>query len=251
MKYFKFTQVYSETQQSVLLSSDAETYDNRVFPSCIDNLNLLWNANPYYFGTGDDSSTADPSNLVDELTLSDFISELTTTIGNYKDTQRNVNLSSYNIRHDQLLTQFEYSNPAGVVYKYNEANAFLNDGTLSGWLQAESEVAGITTASLAQDYVDDYDDFRVQEAKLAGLKTKCNNRIELMVVESDGSNLSGIATYQSATEELGLFDFGSEITEEVRASFPEFVNKENDQIFDNYFSPDLGLRWDYRAMITL
>lgn len=251
MKYFKFTQVYSETQQSVLVSADPETYDNRVFPSCINNLNLIWDASPYYFGTGDDSSTADPANLVEELSLSDFIAVLTTTVENHKENTRNQNLGSYNIRHDQLLRQFEYSNPAGVVYKYSEAQAFLTDGTLSAWLEAEATAVGISTTELAQDYVDDYDSFRVEEAKLSGLRTKCNNRIASMVVESDGSNLSGIATYQSATEDLGLFDFGSEITDEIRESFPPFVNKETDQIFDYYFAPDLGLRWDYRAMITL
>lgn len=251
MKYFKFTQVYSETQQSVLVSSAPETYDNRVFPSCIDNLNVIWTSSPYYFGTGDDSSTADPANLVTELPLSDFIAELTTTVDNYKDTEKNVITSSYNIRHEQLLKQFEYSNPTSVVYKYTEADAFLQDGTLTGWLQAESTAAGISTESLAQDYVDDYNSFRIEEAKLSGLRTKCNNRIALMTVEPDGSNLIDISTYQSRTEDLGLFDFGSEITEEVTESLPDFVNKETKQIFDNYFAPNLGLRWDYRAMITL
>lgn len=251
MKYFKFTQVYSETQQSVLVSAEPETYDNRVFPSCIDNLTVIWNSTPYYFGVGDDSSKSDPANLVTELSLSDFIAELTTAIDNHKHDAKNQTTSAYNIRHEQLLSRYEYSNPISLTYKYAEANEFLQNGTLTGWLEAESQAAGISTESIAQDYVDDYNAFRTEESKLAGLRTKCNKRIELMTVKPDGSNLIGISTYQSATEDIGDFDFGGKITDEVRSTYPHFVNKETDKIFDYYFTPDLGMRWDYRAMITL
>ena len=237
MKYFKFTKVDSRTGISINVKSPI---GSPVFPN-IKGLQVLTQdpmITEFWYGTGDSTRTktitslnpvheSDPTqseyvettieeevsydteNQVWELTKEEYADALQICI-NHLIAQKKENLyEEEKMYRDQVLGKYHATATVAGIYKYEQAKKVLSDPTDSApEVRTEATARGLTVEQMAQRIVNNHEEFRTLEAKIAGIRGKILDRLNSFTFDSNDPETS----WNSLNEQ----EF---IEENVRVSF--------------------------------
>ena len=228
MKIFKFRQVDAKTGISVAIERPKEGPTNPALPGLVE---IFDEYNYYKYAHVDDSAVADPENFIFEITeaelTADVQGKVNDTLAYWKD------LGYKNEKELRQLVFGKYDDTAtsSGIYKYNEAVKFLADGTPSLDISTEASVRGVTETEIAERIVTNHEAFRVKEAKIAGLRGKILDRLDVYAFDD--------------TDPLGSWDELVKRMEVIGQREPGPDPNEDLDVKVGYYYPELALRWQY------
>lgn len=235
MKYFKFTQIDAETGISWAINQPISGPSWPDIPG-LDMSSSIQLDYFYYVTKGDDSVVANPSNHLFELTLEEYANEIRSIIINrineikatiYKEELEYRN-SVFNIYHDTASL-------AGI-YKYEQARELVaNETAAAPDVRAEASARGVTPLVMANRIIQNHENFRAKESKIAGIRGKILDRIESF-------------NFNMSDPDASYLEF---FTEEVIGTTTEKVYEDGElvdipkDVKVNKFSLNLPLRMQY------
>ena len=207
-KQIKWVQVDDDTQVSVNIAKPATGAANPKLSGLIQQFD--WGV--WRYGTCDDSVTinsASNDNFIFEISDSDYISDITEKIDEFK---RNWKIEIYEnekaLRKQELGTYGDTAYAAGAGYKYDAAVAFINNGTANAGLTTEANLRGISVSALANKVKTNHEEFIIKDAQISGLRGLLYDRIASIGINSTSvstalASYAGIHTSETVTN-VGL-----------------------------------------------
>lgn len=180
MKYFKFTQIDAETGISWAIN---QPISGPSWPD-IPGLNLnetvqLAQNSIYYLAKVDDSAVANPDNHFFELTLEEYAQELKDHIMIKLNQEKNTIYQQENEFRNSIFSTYHETATVAGIYKYNQAKEFLTDSSAPAIeLRAEAQARGVTVEVMANRIIQNHENFRQKEAKIAGIRGKILDRLQ-------------------------------------------------------------------------
>lgn len=176
MKYFKFAQISAETGISWAIEQPLSGPSYPSLPGLTNIIQLDYNR-LYYLGEVDDIAEEDPDNHIWELTLEEYANELNTHI------QLNINKKLDRIYDEEkdfrkaILGKYDNTASIAGIYKYEQAKAYLADGTAAPDIEVEANLRGVNVATMSQRIITNHEAFRLKEAKIAGIRGLVYDRL--------------------------------------------------------------------------
>jgi len=201
MQYVKFQLVDFETGVSAALATPG--INGKVIPTQLTGLSVAWVRGDYYFGTVNDSVTANPTNYIFILTPADFATAVQDELAQRKtETIQTICQLAINLRAGIVDGWYHWSELAGGSTKYNQAllaqaaTTETEAQTNAPLVALEATTRGITTKALADIIVADYNAMAELDAKLCGTRgAKCD---AINAITFDPANpLACLATWSS------------------------------------------------------
>jgi len=234
-KFFKYTRVDEKTGVSVRLFPSNQPSHPKL-PG-IEVVYVDRNCD-YHYCTADDSAVGDPSNYIFEMNLDSFLYEMETEISFYKNDYR-INLINEfkQIQNDLQLKYFDVSGPFAYL-KYQEAKEYLDNGAESSSISAESEISGESQDTIAQRYIDNYEEYKVKESKLIGAKNLLEKRINDFKLDPENV-VESLKEWFNRKEIFGK----APQSPSPQAALPPFVDLDGNY-FLKYYGGSLTQRWN-------
>ena len=183
MKYVKFYPVDAKTGISILKE---ESKNGPILPTIpgLDNLCVDYYCE-WYYGLASDDFVADPDNKIFELTEEEYYEELSNKMELLKkDAINRLYEDEKELREKKLAPYHDTATIAGVQ-KYQEAKKYVDEGVASEFLTTESEMRGIPVQELCEKIIEKYENFRLLDAKISGLRGKILDRINSFSLDPD------------------------------------------------------------------
>jgi hypothetical protein len=232
MKYFKFTQISEESGKSWLIE---QPLSGPSLPSSlIPGLNYTVRVDQdYWVGTADDSAVANPDNYIFEITKEEYSEFVKRDIlFAFSLSKSRVYEQEKDLR-ESLFGKYHDTATVAGIYKYEQAKALLLDSNASAPdVRVEAEMRGMAVGILAQRIVTNHEDFRVKDAKIAGLRGKMLDLYNNYVFNDDDP----VAMYNDyfTREQIG--------EEKI---FPLLENSEMQPVYTNKYILDLATRYKF------
>lgn len=227
MKIFKFRQVDAKTGISVAIERPKEGPTNPALPGLTG---IFDQYNHYRYANVDDSAVADPENFIFEITQEELVADVQNKVNETLAYWKDLLYKNEKELRQLVFGKYDDTATSSGIYKYNEAVKFLADGTPSLDITTEASVRGVTETEIAERIVVNHEAFRVKEAKIAGLRGKILDRLDVYAFDD--------------TDPLGSWD---ELVKrmEVIGQEPGPNPDEERDVEVGYYSPELALRWQY------
>lgn len=232
MKYIRFTQVDSKTKKSINVERSVE---GPTWPD-LKGLNVLFQdtiSSEFWYGTVDDDATDDPENqcwILTQEELSDYVKmNIDKVLEMYKSKLYEEEKQVRNL----LLGKYDATASLAGIYKYDQALTLLADNNADAPIVREEAAArGIDPVLMAERIKINHENFRVTEAKIAGVRGKLLDRLDAYQFDSNDP----IASWDEfmKTEIVGQkteFNNNLEIPESVIVD-----------VLASYYGTDIGIR---------
>ena len=232
--YFKFTKVDEESGFSVLLYPS----NKPIFPDLPD-LNVFFGEGNWFYGTANSSAKENKLNNIIKMTKAQILEDFRGRLPGMKQ-ESLVRLSDeyQNILNGIKRQYDEEDSPIGLI-RYQDAKAYVENGTISTALQAEVDFSGVDIDTLSSNIISGYEEYIGKINSLTALKTKISNRINTFTLK-DSSFIEDFNSWYSNVEEIGnttdnpnlnnLGDMDLKIEEGIATL--------------RYYSPNLKTRWE-------
>ena len=173
----------------------------------------------YYYGTADDSVSANDSNHIHEITDAEYIRDIHGKIAEFVRTWKTVIYEQeIDLRKKELGTYADSVYASASGYKYDAAVAFISSATPNAGLTTEAFYRGTTVGTLAAKIKTNHEAYITKEAKITGIRGLYSDRIDGIIAGIDTStvakaleSLAGIHT----EEKIGERTMGIGNTEDV------------------------------------
>ena len=207
-KNIKWAKVDSVTGVSEIIA----TATNGAIHPTLSGLESSFDWGQFYYGTADDSVTADDSNYILEISDAEWISDIT---GKIQEFVRDWDGEAYKEERD--LRETELGNYADSVYasasgyKYDAAVAFISSATPNAGLTTEAFYRGTTVGTLAAKIKTNHEGYIEKEAKIAGLRGLITDRISGIMAGIDTSTVTkALESYVGihSEEKIGITTVG-------------------------------------------
>lgn len=231
ISYFKFTKVDEESGFSIAIFPSKTP----VFPD-LPGLNVFFGEGDWFYGTADSSAKENRVNNIIKLTEEQIFEDFSGRLPMMKQMAL-VRLSD---EYQQILTKIKNSydeedSPIGLT-RYQDAKAYVDDGTISSALQVEVDSSGMDIDSLTSSIISGYEEYIGKINALTALKTKISHRINSFSL-SEESFIDDFTKWHNKTENLG------EITTNVSGDMD--LNLNEDGTYElKYYSANLTARWE-------
>ena len=235
MKYFKFTQISSDTGISWAIAQPVSGPSWPDIPGLDISSSIQLN-NLYYLAQVSDEAIANPDNHQFELTPEEYAQELKTHVLHQLNREKdNIYKEENEFRRSVFSKYHETASIAGI-YKYNQAKELLvNNDAPALEVRAEAAARGSMVLELANRIIQNHESFRDKEAKIAGIRGRILDRIEAFVFDLDNPETS----YQEFLEEEIIGTREERVMENS-----EMVNKTVDVKVGKY-KLDIGTRFNF------
>lgn len=220
MKYFKFTQISADTGISWAIAQPVSGPSYSDIPGLeISNSIQLAHAQIYYIATVANDAVADPDNHIFELTAGEYAEELKQHVMHQLNKEKDsIYQEEYNFRQSVFSKYHETASTAGI-YKYEQALALVEDGTAAAPdVRAEATARGVAPGVIATRIIENHEDFRAKEAKIAGIRGKIFDRLEAYefdLEDADGSYAEFLTEEVIGTRIEYTFEEGEMVEKEV------------------------------------
>lgn len=227
MKIFKFRPVDAKTGISVEIEKPREGATSPSLPG----FKQIFDMSGFTYAEVDESAVANPENYIFEITEEEFISDVESKVNYYLEMWKNDLYENEKSLRNQVFGKYAENATSSGIYKYQEALAYLNDGTASAVITAEAQSRGVSEDEIVERIIQNHESFRLKEAKIAGLRGKILDRLE--AYEFDVTD--AIGSWKELVERLEVIG-----QRESNGSSDEDLN-----VKVGYYTPELGLRWEY------
>jgi len=190
----------------------------------------------YWYGTADDSVSANDSNHIHEITDAEWITDITGKIDEFiRDWKVEIYERELDLRKKELGTYADSVYASSSGYKYDAATAFISSATPNAGLTTEAFYRGTTVGTLAAKIKTNHEAYITKEAKIAGVRGLYCDRIDGIMAGIDTSTVAkALESYAGihTTEKIGINTVGvATAYEDVNATF--------------YNPADLSTRYEY------
>lgn len=220
MKYFKFAQISADTGVSWAIAQPVSgpswpNIPDIEFSKCIQ----LAHNSIYYIASVGNTAKPNPDNHIFELTAAEYAEELKQHVMYQLNREKDsIYQEEYNFRQSIFSKYHDTASTAGI-YKYDQALALLEDSTaLAPDVRAEASARGIAVTAMATRIIENHEDFRAKEAKIAGIRGKILDRInayEFNLAAAETSYTEFLTDEVVATELGDVFEDGKMVEKEV------------------------------------
>ena len=237
MKYFKFAQISQDTGISWAIAQPVSGPSYPDIPGLdLNNTVQLAHAPIYYIATVAKDAVADPDNHIFELTADDYAEELKQHVMLQLNREKDsIYQEEYEFRQSVFNKYHETASTAGI-YKYEQALALVADDTVAAPdVRTEATARGVAPSVIANRIIENHEDFRTKEAKIAGIRGKVFDRLESY--EFDLEDVDG--------------SYAEFLTEEVVGTITRNVHEDGntvERVFDvkvRKYQLALGARFQY------
>lgn len=183
MKYFKFTQIDAETGISWAIKQPLSGPSWPSIPGLTNWISLSHNP-IYHVAIVDDAAQADPDNHFFELTAEEYATELRDHIQFLLDQEKNSIYQQENEFRNSIFQKYHDTATIAGIYKYDQAKELVADNSAAAPdVRAEAAARGLTPLVMANRIIQNHEDFRSKEAKIAGIRGKILDRIDSFVFD--------------------------------------------------------------------
>jgi hypothetical protein len=189
MKYFRFALVDSTTKISV---KKEESVNGKMMPDLpIVKFFTQEQDQDFWLVAVKDSAVANPDNDCFEITKQELAERLQVIVN-----QRINSLKPYAYQDEKNLRSslFEkYHDTASIagIYKYEQSKQLFVDETAEAPdVRAEAQLRGVDPVTLAERIIQNHEDFRHKESKIAGIRGKVIDRLVSYVFDMDDPEAS-------------------------------------------------------------
>ena len=192
MKYFKFTQISSDTGISWAIAQPVSGPSWPDIPG-LENSNSIQLAHNsiYYLAQVSDEAVANPNNHMFELTPEEYAQELKTHVMHQLNREKDNIYKEENDFRSSVFSKYHETASIAGIYKYNQAKELLeNNQATAADVRAEATARGVDVTVMANRIVQNHESFRDKEAKIAGLRGKILDRIEAFVFDLENPQTS-------------------------------------------------------------
>jgi hypothetical protein len=220
MKYFKFTQISADTGISWAIAQPISGPSYPDIPGLdLNNTVQLAHAPIYYIATVANEAVSDPDNHIFELTDGEYAEELKQHVMYHLNQEKDsIYQEEYNFRQSVFSKYHETASTAGI-YKYEQALALVEDGTAAAPdVRAEATARGVAPGVIANRIIENHEDFRSKEAKIAGIRGKILDRVSAYVFnleDADGSYTEFLSEEVIGTRTGQVFEDGELVEKEI------------------------------------
>lgn len=196
MKYFKFAQISADTGISWAIAQPVSGPSYPDIPGLEISDSIQLAQSPiYYLGSVDDEAEANPANHIFELTMSEYAEHLKDHVMCHLNQEKDsIYQEEYNFRQSVFSKYHDTASLAGV-YKYEQAKELVADNLAAAVeIRAEATARGVEAVVLANRIIENHEDFRAKEAKIAGIRGKIFDRLEAFQFDLDDA----VVSYQDA-----------------------------------------------------
>lgn len=233
-KFFKYIRVDEKTGVSVRL-----TPSNQPSHPKLPGIEVIYvdRNGDYHYCTADDSAVGDPSNFIFEINLDSFLYEMENEISFFKNDYRSNLINEYKqLQSDLQIKYFDVSGPFAYL-KYQEAKEYLDNGVESSSISAESGISGETPDTIAQRYVDNYEEYKIEESKLIGAKNLLEKRINDFKLDPENA----VGSLKEWFDRKEIFGKAPQTPSPEAAPLPDVDVDGN--YFAKYYGGSLSYRW--------
>lgn len=196
MKYFKFAQISQDTGISWAIAQPVSGPSYPDIPGLEISDSIQLAQSPiYYLASVDDEAEANPANHIFELTMSEYAEHLKDHVMYHLNLEKDsIYQEEYNFRQSVFSKYHDTASLAGV-YKYEQAKELVADNLAAAVeIRAEATARGVEAVVLANRIIENHEDFRAKEAKIAGIRGKIFDRLEAFQFDLDDA----VVSYQDA-----------------------------------------------------
>ena len=173
----------------------------------------------YYYGTADDSVSANDSNHIHEITDAEYIRDIHGKIAEFvREWKTVVYENEIELRKKQLGTYADSVYASASGYKYDAAVAFISSATPNAGLTTEAFYRGTTVGTLAAKIKTNHETYITKEAKIAGIRGLMYDRIDGILAGIDTSTVAkALESYAGihTSEKIGT----DEMSEDVNVGY--------------------------------
>ena len=178
----------------------------------------------YWYGTADDSVSANDSNHIHEITDAEWITDIYGKIDEFVRTWKVVAYEKeIDLRKRELGTYADSVYASASGYKYDAAVAFISSATPNAGLTTEAFYRGTTVGTLAAKIKTNHEAYITKDAKISGLRGLYSERIDGIMAGIDTSTVTkALESYAGihTSEKIGTRSTGiGTETEDVNAGF--------------------------------
>lgn len=220
MKYFKFAQISADTGVSWAIAQPVSGPSWPNIPGLDLNTSIQLAHNPiYYLAKVSDAATPDPTNHIFELTLSEYAEELKQHVMYQLNREKDsVYIQEYEFRESVFSKYHDTASIAGI-YKYEQALSVIADPEAPApEVRSEAVARGLTVEIMAQRIIQNHEQFRAKEAKIAGIRGRIQDRLNTYEFDMQNPDLS-YTEYMSVevvgTRTENVFEDGQMVEKEV------------------------------------
>ncbi len=227
MKYFKFAQISQDTGISWAIAQPISGPSYPDIPGLeLDDSIQLAHTPIYYIATVANEAVADPDNHIFELTAGEYAEELRQHVMHQLNKEKDsIYQEEYNFRQSIFSKYHETASTAGI-YKYEQALALVADGTAAAPdVRAEATARGVAPDVIANRIIENHEDFRAKEAKIAGIRGKVFDRVEAYefdLEDADGSYAEFLTEEVVGTRTEKEFEDGEMVEKEVNVKVRKY-----------------------------
>jgi hypothetical protein len=228
MKYFKFAQISQDTGISWAI---AQPLSGPSWPS-IPGLNLnesiqLSHSPIYYLAKASDDAIPNPENHIFELTASEYAQELQQHVMHILNAEaESIYREEYEFRQAIFSKYHDTASIAGI-YKYEQAKQLIADSLAEApEVRAEASLRGVDSVIMAQRIITNHENFRAEEAKIAGIRGKILDRLnsfEFDLANADSSYIEALSEETIGTEIITDFEGGQPIEKQIDVKVRKYV----------------------------
>ena len=194
-----------------------------------------FNKGNFFYGTVDDSVSADNDNLIYEISDAEWIADISGKIHEYVEEWKTlVYEQELDLRKQELGTYADSVYASAAGYKYDAAVAFISSATPNAGLTTEAFYRGTTVGTLAAKIKTNHEAYITKEAKISGLRGMMYDRIDGIIAGIDTSSVTKALTSYAGIhteEKIGTRSIGIGTDEDVKIPF--------------YNPSDISLRYEY------
>jgi hypothetical protein len=163
----------------------------------------------------DDAAQADPDNHFFELTAEEYATELRDHIQFLLDQEKNSIYQQENEFRNSIFQKYHDTATIAGIYKYDQAKELVADNSAAATdVRAEASARGLTPLVMANRIIQNHEDFRSKEAKIAGIRGKILDRIDSFAFDLNDPAAS-VAEYYTQ-EVIGSRTFQSVVNDQLQ-----------------------------------
>ena len=192
MKYFKFSQISQDTGISWAIAQPVSGPSYPVISGLNLDTSVQLSHNPIYtIASVADDAEANPDNHIFELTAAEYAEQLKQHVMHQLNQEKDsIYKEEYSFRQSIFSKYHETASTAGI-YKYEQAKALVADSSAAAVeVRAEATARGVAPSVIAARIIENHEDFRAKEAKIAGIRGKILDRIDGYVFNLSNADAS-------------------------------------------------------------
>jgi len=220
MKYFKFAKISEETGISWAIEQPTSGPSFPKIPGLdIGSSVQLAHVPIYYVAKVDDSAESNPANHIFEITSLEYAQLLNDHVLHILEIEKTSLYKEELEFRNSLFGKYHDTASLAGVYKYQQAQELLaNANAVATEIRLEAQTRGVTPTVLANRIVQNHQNFREKESKIAGIRGKVLDRLEAFVFDLENPDVSYadfVSEETVGTQTMKTFENGELVDKEM------------------------------------